>query len=148
MKVCSRCGEPRAVADFPKDKRKRDGLGSPCRTCRKDYVTNGSNRRSWLKKIYGITPEQHAAMVAAQGGRCAVCGHPPARNKHGTHVLAIDHNHETGRVRGLLCHRCNAALGMMREDLDLITKLWQYLDRWNDIERGEGHEPFSERVRR
>ena len=59
---------------------------------------------------YGITGEEYNAMLAAQHGGCALCGAPPTRNR-----LAVDHDHETGRVRGILCMPCNRTLGLVEK---------------------------------
>lgn len=64
-------------------------------------------RREKLFKSYGITAEIYNRMLANQGGVCAICKGPPTVRK----VFYIDHNHKTGKVRGLLCHQCNIALG-------------------------------------
>lgn len=62
-------------------------------------------RRASLKHRYGITPEQWQEMFEAQGGKCALCP-----NTGRAYRLCVDHNHETGQVRGLLCQRCNTAI--------------------------------------
>src|SRR5207253_2176895 len=71
-----------------------------------------SNRRSHLKRTFGLTIEQYESMLAAQGGGCAICGRPPREDIS----LHVDHDHETGRVRGLLCFDCNATLGKAADD--------------------------------
>jgi hypothetical protein len=70
----------------------------------------------------GLKPGDYERMLARQGGACAICGSPP-----GKHRLAIDHNHETGKVRGLLCIRCNTALGSLRDDETLLHRALAYL---------------------
>jgi hypothetical protein len=78
-----------------------------------------AGRREWLLSKYSITPEQYAELLEAQGGRCAICGGEP-----GERALAVDHDHSCcpgkgscGRcVRGLLCHDCNGALGLLRDN--------------------------------
>ncbi len=62
-------------------------------------------------KRYGITVEQYDAMLRQQNGLCAICGRAPKRFR-----LAVDHDHETGEIRGLLCTRCNLGLGWFRDD--------------------------------
>lgn len=63
--------------------------------------------RGWhLASKYGLTNSQYREMLERQGGKCRLCGKPPVNNS-----LAVDHDHHTGRVRGLLCPRCNGALG-------------------------------------
>jgi hypothetical protein len=74
---------------------------------------------------YGLTLEELDAMWQAQSGRCAICGVP----ERTTRRLAIDHDHTTGAVRGLLCQRCNMALGMFEDDPDRLTAAAAYLSR-------------------
>ena len=73
---------------------------------------------------YGITQEQYDAMVAAQGGVCLICRQPPSGKRA---TLAIDHDHSTGRVRALLCTRCNAGIGQFRERPDVMYRAIRYL---------------------
>jgi hypothetical protein len=85
-----------------------------------------SRRRSHLKRKYGLTPEQFDALLAAQGGVCGICRGPP------TDVRGfrphIDHCHRTGRVRGLLCSRCNHGLGAFGDDPERLRRAIVYLD--------------------
>jgi hypothetical protein len=78
-----------------------------------------SNFRRRIKR-YGLTDEEYRQLVARQKGRCAICGRKE---------LCIDHNHNTGKVRGLLCGRCNAALGLLDDSLEFVLKLGLYLIR-------------------
>lgn len=75
-----------------------------------------------LMNRYGITYETYLSMLEEQGGVCAVCSAPPGRR-----VLCVDHNHETGRVRGLLCSNCNAGIGMLGDDPDRLESAITYL---------------------
>jgi hypothetical protein len=68
-------------------------------------------RKYALRRNYGLTPEAYEAMLKAQGGKCAICRRPPEKRKH-----AVDHCHKTNTIRGLLCHRCNRALGYLDDD--------------------------------
>lgn len=78
--------------------------------------------RKWhLRKNYGLTPEQYDEMLERQGGGCAICGKPP-----GDIALHVDHCHDTGRVRGLLCFSCNAGLGQFRHDPQLLGRAMDY----------------------
>lgn len=133
-KTCNRCGETKPSADFIPHR-------PYCRSCRaawqRDYIARDrakANARSkaWRDagggriakfKAYGITPAIYEAMLEAQGGVCAICGDLP-----GDRELAVDHDHETGAVRGLLCTRCNPALGMLRDDVDLLARAIKYLN--------------------
>lgn len=79
-------------------------------------------RRSRIRK-YGITPEQYDEMLEAQGNRCAICGNGNKR------VMAIDHCHATGKVRGLLCDPCNISLGHI-ERKDFLEKALKYIAKY------------------
>jgi DNA-binding transcriptional MerR regulator len=131
MKTCTVCREAKDLVDFPPDKRNNDGRSSLCRTCdgkvkrewqarNPEKVKAGHRRRyqrhhdeiraqqvdSRLRHRYGITLEEYEEMLERQDGRCAICRRPPPEGKR----LHVDHNHETGEVRGLLCSWCNTRL--------------------------------------
>lgn len=78
-----------------------------------------------LKKRFGIGVGEYRAKEAAQGGRCAACGDPP-----GARSLAVDHDHQTGAIRDLLCDRCNTSIGLMREMPSRLEALIAYLRKW------------------
>ncbi len=78
-------------------------------------------REERLKQIYGLSLQDYEAIVAQQGGVCRVCKTKPAR------PLFVDHCHASGKVRGLLCHPCNAALGFMRDDPVIAAAATEYL---------------------
>lgn len=82
-------------------------------------------RKSKLKSTYGITPEQYEEMLAAQGGCCAICHakKPGGRTK----LFFIDHCHTTGKVRGLLCMRCNTGLGLFMDNQKFLSNAISYL---------------------
>lgn len=77
---------------------------------------------------YGFTPAEYWRLFIAQGRKCAIC-----RRAHD--VLSIDHDHETGAVRGLLCRGCNTGLGHFRDDQDSLTEAVRYLKRAETRER-------------
>jgi hypothetical protein len=79
----------------------------------------------WVVRKYGAAPGWYARTEAEQGGVCAVCRGVNPNGKR----LSVDHDHRTGKVRGLLCHRCNFAIGQVHEDLDRLTMLQVYLVR-------------------
>lgn len=74
-------------------------------------------------RLYGITQPEYDAMLTAQGGRCAICHEEPNGRQ-----LGVDHDHATGRVRGLLCSRCNMGLGAYRDDVALLRQAITYLE--------------------
>ena len=78
---------------------------------------------------YGISIAQYEELLAKQDGRCAICGSPPDANGRGAYSrLHIDHSHSTGKIRGLLCGRCNQGIGFMRDDPKLLRLAAAYLD--------------------
>lgn len=75
-----------------------------------------------MVRKYGITLEDYNRMLEAQGGHCAICPRVP-----GTKRLPVDHNHDTGAVRGILCDRCNRAIGLLGDSTDLLESALNYL---------------------
>lgn len=78
-----------------------------------------ANKKWLLKSKYGLTEEQYETKKKLQGQRCAICNQ--VKN------LCVDHNHKTGRIRGLLCHNCNTALGFLKENTDYLFNAIRYL---------------------
>lgn len=75
-----------------------------------------------LEKKYGITLDAYEALLASQGGVCAICGRPPRRPM-------VDHDHLTNAVRGVLCSECNLALGKLHDDVESLRRAIAYLER-------------------
>lgn len=86
--------------------------------------SNAQRKHDW-KRRYGITVEQHEAMAEAQGYMCAICGRHAIETDRAH--LCVDHDHKTGKVRGLLCAGCNAHLAVL-ENADFIIKATAYLE--------------------
>lgn len=153
MKICSGCGEEKGFELFPRDKSKPDGRHSRCKAClkkrRKESRSNETDeqrgkrlayskayrennpekfkagqRNAYLKGTYGIDQEQYDQMFEAQQGCCAICGSDETQWGR----LAVDHNHETGEVRGLLCFNCNTSIGKMGDSPELLRKAAEYLE--------------------
>ena len=80
-------------------------------------------RHIWLKK-YGLAKGDYEQMLEAQGGLCAICGQPPGSGRR----LDVDHDHQTGTVRGLLCSACNTGLGLFRDDPSALAGAIRYLN--------------------
>jgi hypothetical protein len=99
----------------------------------REYVQSGkksvASRKSYLKRTYGITVEQYDTLLAAQSGLCAICG-SAGRDDISLHV---DHDHATGAIRGLLCFRCNNALGDFDDDSARFYAAAEYLDRDDEL---------------
>jgi len=86
------------------------------------------NIKSTLKFQFGITPEDRVAMMDKQKGCCAICGDSLINPKFNKADLHIDHDHTTGKTRGLLCGKCNTALGSFRDSRENLIKAIQYLE--------------------
>ena len=82
-------------------------------------------RRAQLKR-FGLTPDTHADLFKSQGCVCAACGSPDPGAKSGWHT---DHNHDTNRLRGILCQPCNRALGYAKEDIHRLRSLALYVEK-------------------
>ena len=95
---------------------------------RLDRLANPSRyRRYKLKEYYGMSLEDYEQLHVAQNGLCASCGKPETMLLRGKLTwLAVDHDHITGKVRGLLCRNCNTAFGLLHEDINTVHKLLSY----------------------
>jgi hypothetical protein len=87
------------------------------------------NRRSKLKRKYGISLDDYAALLERQGGKCAICKatEPRGRAGHFGPVFHVDHCHQTGRIRGLLCSTCNPGLGAFGDSVERLQAAIDYL---------------------
>lgn len=85
-------------------------------------------RDGFLRNTYGISLVEYERLHEAQGGVCAICRQPETHVKRGSVVnLSVDHDHDSGRVRGLLCNNCNRGLGFLRDDPSIVLSAAQYL---------------------
>lgn len=87
-------------------------------------------RAGHLKHKYNMTLEEYNSKLNSQNGCCAICGANNPQNNQHKH-LYVDHNHTTGKVRGLLCHPCNTTIGASLEDLERLSKAIEYLKAHN-----------------
>jgi hypothetical protein len=116
-KVCNKCGKLKPESAFKKHTRAKDGLNWYCRKC-----VSHHNRLA----TYGLSEAAYHDMLTKQNGKCAVCGATEATSR--TDHLFVDHDHKTGRVRGLLCHACNFAIGHTNDSPDILRSLASYLE--------------------
>ena len=115
----------RPCRDCGSTSRKTSAPGPRCATChrtRKKALKEAAHGR-WTLKTYGITSDQYWALYGAQGGTCYIC----QRAKGTTKKLAVDHDHATGYVRGLLCGPCNKVIGHFRDDKTTAYRAFNYL---------------------
>lgn len=89
------------------------------------------SKNCYLKRTYGMTLEQYNRLLHEQLSRCAICGsdNPKSFKNVSFHV---DHDHITGKVRGLLCSNCNMALGLLKDDISILSKTIIYLTKHKD----------------
>ncbi len=154
MKKCSRCQQSKPLRDF--SIRKESGKPrSDCKQCNRDRANeayrNDPNRfrreaqerrdrdparaaridrRHHLKVSYGMTEEEYDALILAQKDSCALCGGPrsgPGKTWH------IDHNPINGKVRGLLCSRCNTALGLFKDSISVLRLAIKYIQTDGEV---------------
>lgn len=137
-KPCARCLVPHPLTAFTKCKKGKLGRFSYCRKCSAQKTREWSKnnpekraaaaRRQWLKVLYGITPEFYESLHKAQRGRCAICGGLGKRVRSDMRFcLHVDHDHATGRIRGLLCNNCNTVLGNAGDSVEVLQKAIAYL---------------------
>lgn len=131
VKTCKTCQLELPLDRFYKDGKGRGGLRASCKSC-VDVVTKAyrENRPGWyrdtqLKGKYGISSDDYDRMSEEQGHVCKVCG--KAETRTNSVNLCVDHCHVTGKVRGLICHKCNTAMGCVSDSPELLAKLIDYL---------------------
>lgn len=102
-------------------------------------------RKNWkLKNRYGITTQDYLNMVISQDNKCAICNSPETiRQNNKVNELAIDHDHKTNKVRGLLCGSCNRGIGLFKENTNLLKLAITYLEKYN-VHQENHTEPVSE----
>ena len=129
IKVCSKCGTEKPLEDFYRNVARRGGRSYQCKECelsaKKERYSPEENANIKLKSNYGITLEDYDRMLEDQGGCCKVCGTSEPGSGKGR--FAVDHNHNTGKIRGLLCSHCNTGLGKFKDSPDLLEAAKEYL---------------------
>jgi len=148
-KKCSKCGRLLSLKEFHRKMSHQDGRQSYCKECsskicilhRKNMTEEQKERkREWgfhhrhLRK-YGLTSSAFSTLLRGQKNRCAICRHKFTMDKK----PAVDHDHKTGKVRGLLCTNCNRVLGNAKDDVNVLFTAIQYLEsgekwRWSKKE--------------
>lgn len=139
-KRCTKCREPRPLEEFQAHAYTRDRLSDRCKACLKEdretiYTRpearekrSAWRKRSKLKYRYGITDAEFDRLNNLQGGVCAICGKPPEGGPR-TQRLHVDHSHDTGKVRGLICLKCNSALAQFGDSIEGLMRAVDYLRR-------------------
>jgi len=156
-KTCKKCGLDKPLGEFAVGRRFADGLQPWCRTCFQSYAharrqdpetaakerayhqdyyqrkqatgEYGLNqRKSRLKRQYGISLNEYINLLVAQGQKCAICG-STSPQREGADSFDVDHDHATGKVRGLLCKDCNLMVGNAHDNPTTLRKAADYLER-------------------
>lgn len=143
MKTCSKCNKTKPYSEFSKCSRYKDGHYGQCKQCRleyqriwnknniekcrqknnKYYARNKEKRRNKdLKYRYGISSKDYKQMLQSQDGVCLICKKKPKNRR-----LSVDHNHTTSEIRGLLCQKCNAILGLAGDNVKILQNAIEYL---------------------
>lgn len=133
LKRCTKCGEEKDLSSFPNERRSSDGVTARCKACTSEY------QRLWREQKggnlydrtirYGISPQEYEELLDEQLNCCACCGSPDPKRKAG---FVIDHDHETGFIRGLLCHNCNIGIGLLGDSLSGLQTAVNYLRKHYD----------------
>lgn len=129
-KKCSSCNIEKDVSEFTVRLRSSDGLRNRCKECdnqaKKIYVKKNPNQRflARLRQKYGLNPNEYQEMLEKQDYKCKIC------NK--VKKLVIDHCHESGKIRSLLCPQCNTGIGMFFESEQFLLNAIDYLRLFND----------------
>lgn len=129
-KRCPDCGREKSFEEFPRSRNRADGRHTYCKPCHNARGREtrkrlyGDSRHYHLRGRYGIGAEEVSRLVRAQGGVCAICRDRPADQ--------VDHEHATGKIRGILCGGCNAGLGAFGDSPEVITSAIAYLQRGYD----------------
>ncbi len=109
-RACTACGIVKSGNQFFRNRHTRDGIDARCKSCKK--VRN-------IQVKYGLGSDAHEAILLAQDGRCGCCKK--------TRPLCVDHDHETNKVRGLLCQPCNLAIGLLGDSVTGVRSALMYL---------------------
>lgn len=149
-KLCRGCQQEKPLLEFYAHRSTKDKRATYCKVCAKvkdrerraqdhegykQYLREWRemNReqqkrsmRNWRLKVYGLTPDDYIDMYEQQEGKCLLCGE--SGETFGGRRLHIDHDHETGKVRGLLCGLCNAGIGMLKDSPDLLRLAASYIE--------------------
>lgn len=123
-RVCSECKIEKPITAYYTSGKLKSGLTrytSACKACRHE-----SQRKYYLPSKYGITEDQYNQMLLDQEGVCAICKGGNKFKKPWN--LAVDHDHDTGKVRGLLCQACNRTLGLIGESVNALRAAADYLE--------------------
>jgi len=129
---CAKCETLKSKNEFYEDGRTYSGYSPYCKSCnnidckkRRSEKTKETHRGIHLKASYGLSIQDYQTMLKDQNNACALCGRSEEYK-----ALSVDHDHKTGKVRGLLCNKCNTALGFFQDNIETVSKALDYLKRF------------------
>jgi hypothetical protein len=133
-KYCPKCKTEKPLEFFNKHAKEKDGLHRLCTECKREsnrkYLATEkgatTTRRAHLRRKYSIDLHIYEKLLLYQDNKCKICGvesNPDSRARY----FVVDHDHTTGDIRGLLCTKCNALLGLAMDREDILEKARQYL---------------------
>lgn len=134
MKVCKKCGELKPLSEysFKRPKNRKPGLQPRCKTCAaqdtKEWNIKNEHRRRelYLQRTYGISENEYNAMLLNQNNSCLLC-RTEFSDTWGANAPVVDHCHNTGKVRGILCNECNRGLGYFHDNIKALENAVDYL---------------------
>jgi hypothetical protein len=139
MKPCSTCNETKHVSKFSRHPGTKDGRRPECSKCHAAYHREQRKanprekyRKQELNKNYGITLDVRDDLFEKQDGKCAICLSPSERAGGRWNILCVDHDHATGKIRGLLCDGCNKGLGHFADNPQRLEQAIKYLLKGRD----------------
>jgi hypothetical protein len=130
--LCSKCGQDKPTDLFSINRRDSRGFSYNCKACesakhKEYYKATRDKRLEYRRKyLYGVDEEVYQVLLEQSGGVCEICKEECVSGR----ALAVDHCHNSQEVRGLLCTNCNTALGSFKDDIDLMKKAIEYLERF------------------
>lgn len=156
IKICKHCSKEKTFDEFAKRPSRKIGYQSWCRKCMNEYkkripkyketrreydkknrkkiqMSDRKRNRKRILEKFGISEQVYDELLIAQDGKCAICKNDETAvdNRYGLKKrLAVDHNHITGKIRGLLCTKCNSALGFLKEDINIIISMLKYIEEY------------------
>ena len=130
---CNGCGVFKLASEFrlERDDKAIGGITmrAQCNPCREHIKW-----KSFIVRAYGINSDEYYRMLDEQEGKCAICkSDHPNSSRVGSGKLFIDHCHDTGKVRGLLCSKCNHAIGLLNDDVDILLSAIEYINSRKEI---------------
>jgi hypothetical protein len=132
-KTCIRCKLTKPLSEFGKYKPNKDGLYHYCKPCKcaiekEGRLRNPLRKRTQRLKEFGLSLNDFDEMLKNQNGLCAICYKPETGVLYDkVKNLSVDHDHSSGKVRGLLCSNCNRGIGHLKENFDIMERAIEYL---------------------